>query len=89
MLVETDFLVNENHFVQYLKYSFDLQQFFYVKYISNESFIKACVAMDFLLSGNDILSFTFFWKLFLQLEGGQSLQKILFLLEETVFFSFF
>ena len=60
-----------------------------MKYISNESFIKACVAMDFLLSGNDILSFTFFWKLLLQLEGGQSLQKILFLLEETVFFSFF
>ena len=89
MLVEADFLVSENHFVQYLNYSFDLQQFFYVKYISNESFIKACVAMDFLLSGNDILSFTFFWKLLLQLEGGQSLQKILFLLEETVFFSFF
>ena len=89
MLVETDFLVNENHFVQYLKYSFDLQQFFYLKYISNETFIKACVAMDFLLSGNDILSFTFFWKLLLHLGGGQYLQKILFLLEETDFFDFF
>ena len=48
---------------------------------------------DFLFTGNDILSFRFFWKSVLQLEGGQYLRKILFPwkyffpLEETVFSS--
>ena len=46
--------------------------------------------MDFLFSENDILSFTYFWKPLLQLEGGQYFfKKILFLLEKTVFFKFF
>ena len=47
------------------------------------------MATDFLFSRNDIFSFTFFWKPLLQLEGGQYFKKILFLLEETVFFILF
>ena len=33
------------------------------------------MATDFQFSGNNILSFTFFWKPLLQQEGGQYLKK--------------
>ena len=46
------------------------------------------MATDFLYNGNDISSFTFFWKPLLLLQGGQYFKKVLFLLQETVFFIF-
>ena len=46
------------------------------------------MATNFLFSANDILSFTFFRRPLLQLEGGH-FKKILLLLKETVFFILF
>ena len=45
--------------------------------------------MDFLFSGNDIHSFTYFWKPLLQLEGGQYLKKCLISARENRFLRFF
>ena len=47
------------------------------------------MATDFLFSGNDIHSFTYFWKPLLQLEGGQYLRKCLISARENRFFPFF
>ena len=44
---------------------------------------------DFLFSGNDILSFTFFWKPLLQLEGGQYFKENLIFARRKRFVQFF
>ena len=89
-ILEIDFLANGNHFVSISQKLFPLGAPFSIFWnnIPNKSLLQS-VATDFLFSGNDILSFTFFWKPLLQLAGGQYLKNILFLLEETVFFLFF
>ena len=47
------------------------------------------MATDFLLSENDSLSFTFFWKPLLQLEGGQFFKENLVSARGNHFLHFF
>ena len=74
--METDFLVSGNHFAPISQVSLPLEAVFpSFENVFEMNPLLQPVATDFLFSGNDILSFTFFWKPLLQLEGSQYLKK--------------
>ena len=88
--METSLVFGGNYFVPISQISLPLEVVFPTlgNIFQRNPFLQP-VATDFLFNGDDILSFRFSGKPLLKLEGSQYLQKIIWLLEETVFFILF